>query len=41
MDYSSYRANYVLIEENSWHEVRSIHDDKYWNVTLEEVLIMG
>lgn len=41
MDYSAYRAQYVLMEENSWHETRSIRDDKYWNITLEDILIMG
>jgi hypothetical protein len=41
IDCSSFKADFVLDEGSSWLETRSIHDDKYWNVTLEEILAMG
>jgi hypothetical protein len=38
MDCSSYKAKYVLTEGSSWCEERSMHDDKYWNINVEEVM---
>ena len=35
---SGWKAKYVLEEGSSWLETRSIHDDKYWNMALEEAL---
>jgi DNA replication initiation complex subunit (GINS family) len=40
LDCSSFKAWRALEEGSSWLETRSIHDDKYWNVTLEEILDM-
>jgi hypothetical protein len=40
MDCSSFKAEFVLDKGSSWLEIRSIYDDKYWNVILEEILDM-
>ena len=38
IDCSSYKAKYALQKGSSWLETRSIHDDPYWNISLEDAL---
>jgi hypothetical protein len=40
LDCSSFKAIRALEEGSSWLKTWSIHDEKYWKVTLEEILDM-
>jgi hypothetical protein len=41
LDCSSFKAFRALEPGSSWLETRSIHDDKYWNITVDEILGMN
>jgi len=41
LDCSSFKADRALELGSSWLETRSIQEDKYWSVTLEEILSMN
>ena len=38
IDYSSFKIFLALKKRSNWYDYKSIHDDEYWDISINEVI---